>query len=44
LYHVMTVLGIREFKIHRPQPPGSEGVNYGVWVEFHKPRRGRDVK
>jgi ubiquinone/menaquinone biosynthesis C-methylase UbiE len=44
LCHTMNVLGIKEFKIHRPQPPGSEAVNYGVWVEFHKPQRGKDVK
>ena len=44
LYDVMTALGIRQFKIHRPQPPGSEGVNYGVWVEFRKPQGGKDVK
>jgi SAM-dependent methyltransferase len=44
LHHTMNVLGIKEFKIHRPQLPGSEGVNYGVWVEFHKPQRGKDVK
>jgi len=40
LYDIMVGLRIREFKIHRPQPPGSEGVNYGVWVEFHKPQGG----
>ena len=44
LYDVMNALRIREFKIHRPQPPGSEGVNYGVWVEFRKPQADKNVK
>ena len=44
LYDVMTVLGIKAFKIHRPQPPASEGVNYGIWVEFRKPKRAKDAK
>ena len=44
LYDVMTVLGIKAFKIHRPQPPASEGVNYGIWVEFRKPERAKDAK
>jgi SAM-dependent methyltransferase len=30
-------LGIRDVRIHTPQPPGSEGLNYGVWAEFRKP-------
>jgi SAM-dependent methyltransferase len=38
LSHIMNILQIEGFKIHRPNPPGSENVNYGVWVEFHKPR------
>lgn len=40
---IMNALGIAEYTIHRPKPPGSEAtggpegdVNYGVWVEFHK--------
>ena len=36
LSDIMNVLGIKEYRIHRPKPPGSENVNYGVWVEFHK--------
>ena len=38
LSDIMNVLGIEDYRIHRPKPPGSENVNYGVWVEFHKPR------
>ncbi len=37
LRKIMDTLGIRTFKIHEPSPPGSEDVNYGVWIEFHKP-------
>ena len=36
LYNTMIVLGIKEYRIHRPKPPGGEKVNYGIWVEFHK--------
>jgi len=38
LSHIMNVLGIKEYKIHRPTPPGIENVNYGIWIEFHKSR------
>ena len=37
LRRVMAALEIETFKIHRPNPPASENVNYGIWVEFHKP-------
>ena len=37
LRQIMIDLGIKKCYIHRPKPAGSEGVNYGVWVEFHKP-------
>jgi hypothetical protein len=37
LSNIMNTLGIKEWKIHRPKPPGSENVNYGVWIEFYKP-------
>lgn len=37
LQDIMKSLGIREWKIHRPNPPGSDDVNYGIWIEFHKP-------
>ena len=37
LRHIMAALEIETFRIHRPSPPGSENVNYGVWVEFYKP-------
>lgn len=33
---IMKVLGIKEYRIRFPKPPGSEGVNYGIWLEFHK--------
>jgi len=34
---IMMALEIEDYQIHLPKPPGSEGVNYGVWLEFHKP-------
>ncbi|MHC4626189.1 MAG: class I SAM-dependent methyltransferase [Planctomycetota bacterium] len=37
LHQIMIALNIETFRIHRPAPVGSEDVNYGVWVEFHKP-------
>jgi SAM-dependent methyltransferase len=36
LRSIMNELGIKDYQVHRPQPLGSEDVNYGVWVEFHK--------
>jgi SAM-dependent methyltransferase len=40
LRHIMKVLQIKDWKIHRPNPPGSDNVNYGLWIEFHKPPDG----
>ncbi len=37
LRQIMDALEIEKFEIHRPSPPGSENINYGVWIEFHKP-------
>jgi SAM-dependent methyltransferase len=37
LRQIMRVLEIEEWKIHRPAPPGGDNVNYGIWIEFHKP-------
>ncbi len=39
LRQIMIDLGIKKCYIHKPKPVGSEGVNYGVWVEFHKDDR-----
>jgi SAM-dependent methyltransferase len=38
LRNIMNELGIKDYHIHRPQPPGSERVSYGIWVEFRKPK------
>jgi len=38
LRHIMKTARIKEWKIHRPSPPGSDNVNYGIWIEFHKPK------
>jgi len=37
LYNIMNELGIKDYRIDIPKPPGSENVNYGIWVEFSKP-------
>jgi len=33
---VMKQVGIKEYRVRIPRPPGSEGINYGIWVEIHK--------
>lgn len=37
LRQIMEVLRIKEWKVYRPNPPGGDNVNYGLWIEFHKP-------
>ena len=37
LSNIMSKLGIKDYRIDRPKPPGSDNVNYGIWIEFHKP-------
>lgn len=34
---IMEALGIKEYRIILPKPAGSEGVNYGIWIEIKKP-------
>ena len=36
LRKIMTALGIEDFRIYRPKLNNSEGVNYGVWLQFRK--------
>ena len=36
LRRIMVELEIRGYEIIRPHPPGSEGVNYGIWLEWRK--------
>jgi len=36
LSNIMNTLGIKDYRIDIPKPPGSENVNYGIWVEFRK--------
>jgi len=38
LRKMMKELGIRDFRVHLPKAPGGADVNYGVWVEFRKPK------
>ena len=42
--NIMNALGIKEYRIHRPKPPGGEKVNYGVWIEFRKADGNSDAK
>ncbi len=36
LSNIMNILRIKDYHIDRPKPPGSENVNYGIWIEFRK--------
>jgi len=36
LQSIMKTLGVKEYRILRPRLDNAAGVNYGVWVEFHK--------
>jgi len=38
LQRIMTELNIRDYRLHQPNAPGDSSVNYGIWVEFHKPK------
>ena len=44
LYNIMNELGVKDYRIDIPKPPGSENVNYGIWVEFHKPKNNDGKK
>ncbi len=33
---VMQALGIKDYRVDRPRADNEEGVNYGVWLQFHK--------
>ena len=34
---IMKELGIADYTVHLPDPPGAKGFHYGVWIEFRKP-------
>jgi SAM-dependent methyltransferase len=34
---IMEDLGIKDYRVEVPRPEGAGDLNYGVWVEFHKP-------
>lgn len=36
---IMATLTIADFQIIRPKPPGSQGINYGIWIQWRKPVR-----
>ena len=44
LYNIMNELGIKDYHIDIPKPPGSENVNYGIWVEFQKTEENVHIK
>ena len=44
LYNIMNELGIKDYHIDIPKPPGSENVNYGIWVEFRKTEENVHIK
>jgi len=35
---IMNTLGIADYAIRRPRVGNAAGVNYGIWLEFRKPR------
>ena len=36
MHHIMKSLEIESYRIHIPKPPGSDGLNYGIWIEVRK--------
>jgi len=36
LADIMKRMGNKNYTIHRPKPAGSQGVNYGIWLEWRK--------
>lgn len=36
LKEILNTLQIKSYRIERPVPPNSEGVNYGIWIELRK--------
>ncbi|MBN1345587.1 MAG: class I SAM-dependent methyltransferase [Phycisphaerae bacterium] len=37
LRRILDDIGIPGYRIHLPDPPDHSDLNYGLWVEFHKP-------
>jgi len=37
LESIMKALAISDYHLHLPKPQGGEDINYGIWLEFHKP-------
>ena len=36
LRDIMASLGIENYRIHIPKPPGGDGINYGMWIDIRK--------
>ena len=41
LERVMQSLRISTYQLHVPRPEGSDGVNYGIWLELRKPSEAK---
>jgi hypothetical protein len=39
LRSLMKTLDVEDFTVHRPHADNPNAVNYGIWLEFHKPSR-----
>jgi len=38
LREIVQSLGIKDYQIHRPRADNPEGINYGLWLQFRKPK------
>ena len=41
LRRTMSELNIRDYRLDLPSAPGGADINYGIWLEFHKPQEQR---
>jgi len=39
LHRIFRSLGIHSYRIETPEPENAEDLNYGIWMEIHKPER-----
>jgi len=42
VHKAFELLRIEDFRIHRPRIGDSEGVNFGLWLQFRKPKAGEE--
>jgi len=36
MHAIMASLGVEDYRIHIPRPPGADGINYGIWLQIRK--------